>query len=241
MYEVGRAGGFVSERAWRRHGRGVLLAAVTVALGAASAGGIALAALAVSPAQRALGALLAVAAGTGCAVASRWSARTLRPAGRAAAGTRPGRRARAAIRRTAAGAAAYGVALGDRDGDCGAVVVTRWQGTAAVEVRPGDGRVTADGDAIRVGRRVLDGDPARRAADRARWLADRLDGADVLAVVCVPGMTNRPFTASGVLVCGARDVRRVLRTAPRVFGSPDEARRAMERLWQEPAATTEPR
>ncbi|MBO2455986.1 hypothetical protein [Actinomadura violacea] len=210
---------------------------MTLALGAASAGGVALAALAVPPVQRALGALLAVAAGAGCAVASRWSARTLRPAGRAAVLARPERRARATIRRTASGAAAYGVALGDRDGDCGAVVATRWQGAAAVEVRPGDGRVTADGDAIRVGMRVLDGDPARQAAERARWLAHRLDGADVLAVVCVPGMTNRPFTASGVLVCGARDVRRVLRSAPRVFGSPDEARQAMERLWKESAAT----
>ncbi|WP_173097339.1 NERD domain-containing protein, partial [Actinomadura verrucosospora] len=188
------------------------------------------------PAPRVLAAVLAVAAGAGCAFACRRSARALRAAGRAAIGARSEREVRAAIRRTDSVAAGYGIVLGGRGGDCDAVVFTQWHGAAAIEVKTGHGTVTVDGDTMRVGRRVLHGNPARQAANGARWLARRLGGADVLAVVCVPGMTNPPFTASGVTVCGARDVGRVLKAAPRVFESADQAKAAMERLWRESAA-----
>ncbi|GAA1832441.1 hypothetical protein GCM10009735_80080 [Actinomadura chokoriensis] len=195
-----------------------------------------LAALVGSPVPRALAVVLAAAALVGCVFAWRRSARTLRSAGRAAVGARSEREVRAAIRRTASIAAGYGIVLGGRNGDCDAVVFTRGQGAAAIEVKTGHGEVTVDGAAMRVGRRVLHGSPTRQAANQARWLARRLGRSDVLAVVCVPGMTNRPFTSSGVLVCGAPDLGRVLAAAPRVFGSADEARRAMERLWRDSAA-----
>jgi hypothetical protein len=58
----------------------------------------------------------------------------------------------------------------------------------------------------------------------------------VLAVVCVPGMSNRPFsTEQGVWVCAKGDLRDVLRRAPRVFGSAAEAEQTMKRLWEKNA------
>ncbi|GAA4337564.1 hypothetical protein GCM10023178_50740 [Actinomadura luteofluorescens] len=99
-------------------------------------------------------------------------------------------------------------------------------------MKTGHGRVSAEGGTMRVGKRVLHGDPARQAANQARRLSRKLGGRTVLAVVCVPGMRNRPFsTPAGVWVCSARDLQAVLDRAPRVFGAAEEARETMRSLW----------
>lgn len=232
MYEVGKAGAFVTGQAWRWRGRGTLFAAGAAALAAMAVAGIAGIAFADSPALRALGALLSVAGALGCAVMWRQSARSLRRAGRSAIGARSEREIRTVIRRTGSVAAAYGLVLGGRGGDCDAVVFTRNYGAAAIEVKTGHGEVTFRGNTMSVGRRTLPKNPARQAANQALWLSRKLRHKNVLAIVCVPGMTNRPFTvAGGVMVCGAKDLGAVLARAPRVFGSADEARETMERLW----------
>lgn len=230
MYEVGRAGGHVSGQAWRHRRRGALLASAAVVLGAAGTGGLVLALVVGAPIVRALAAALAAVAGAGCVLLMRRSKRTFRLARRAAIGARSEREVRDAVRRTASIAAGYGIVLGGRGGDCDVVVFTRGRGAAAIEVKTGHGEVTVTGDAMRAGRRTLHGNPVRQAANQARWLSRRLRRQGVLAVVCVPGMTNRPFAVDGVQVCGVRGLGEILASAPGVFGSADEAKAAMARL-----------
>lgn len=233
MYEVGRAGGFVSRQKWRRLGVGTLYA-VTAAVLAVSAGGSFVAAAYTGvPPLRAVAALAGVAAAAGCWYAWTRSRRVLAKAGQAAVGARSEREARAAIRHTGSIAAAYGLVLGGRGGDCDAVVFTGGYGAAVVEVKTGHGEVAVEGDRMRVGRRVLQKSPTGQAAGQARRLSRALGGKPVLAVVCVPGMMNRPFsTPSGVWVCAAHDLKTVLDRAPRIFGSTGEVRETMKGLWR---------
>ncbi|MEV0405845.1 NERD domain-containing protein [Actinoallomurus sp. NPDC050550] len=232
MYEVGRAGGFVSRQMWRRRGEGTLYGAAAVALALVAVGAlVGVAYTGVAP-LRALAAVVAAAAAGGCWYTWTRSRRVLRQAGKAAIGARSERDVRAVIRRTGSIAAAYGIMLGARGGDCDAVVFTAGRGAAAVEVKTGHGEVAVDGDTMRVGRRVLPKNPTGQAAFQARRLSDALGRKPVLAVVCVPGMTNRPFaTAKGVWVCSADDLKTVLDRAPRIFDSPAEAQETMKRLW----------
>jgi hypothetical protein len=233
MYEVGRAGAFVSGQKWRRRATGTLYAAAAVVLAVTAACAFVGMVYTSVPPLRALAAVAGAAAAAGCWYMWIRSMRVLRQAGRAAIGARSEREVRAAIRRTGSIAAAYELVLGDRGGDCDVVVFTRGYGAAAIEVKTGHGEVTVDDDTMRVGRRVLEKSPTRQAANQARQLSRRLGRKAVLAVVCVPGMTNRPFTtAAGVWVCAAGDLTAVLDHAPRVFGSAAEAHETMKRLWR---------
>ncbi|NDU77721.1 hypothetical protein GWI34_34690 [Actinomadura sp. DSM 109109] len=232
MYEVGRAGDFVSRQMWRQRTRGWLYAAGAVLLALTAAGALLGAVLLDAIVLRVLAVLAVVAAAAGCGYAWLRAREALGRARRSAVGARSEREVRAAVRRTQSVAAAYGLVLGSRGGDCDTVVFTRGGGAAAIEVKTGHGEVSADGGTMRVGRRVMHGDPVRQAANQARRLSRKLGGRTVLAVVCVPGMRNRPFTAaSGVWVCSAKDLRTVLDRAPRVFGAAEEARETMRKLW----------
>jgi hypothetical protein len=233
MYEVGRAGAFVTGQTWRWRGRGTLLGAGSAASGAVAVAGIACIAFTGSPVLRALGAVLTVGGMPGCALMWRRSAQAMRRAGRSAIGARSEREIQTAIRRTGSVAAAYGLVLDGRGGDCDAVVFTGGCGAAAIEVKTGHGEVTLRGETMWVGRRALPKNPTRQAAHQAQRLSRKLRNRNVQAVVYVPGMTNRPFTApGGVIVCGAKDLGAVLARAPRVFGSAAEAKETMKRLWR---------
>jgi hypothetical protein len=233
MYECGRAGAFVSGQKWRRRGLATLNAAVAAALAVVAVGGFATVASSRILILRALCAVAAIGATLGCVHGVVRARRALRRAAQAAVGARSERQVQAAVRRTGAVAAAYGLTLGGRGGDCDAVVFTGGCGAVAVEVKTGHGEVTVAGEEMRVGRRTLANSPVRQAMVQSRRLSRHLDRRAVLAVVCVPGMTNRPFTTSdGVWVCGVRDLAAVLARAPRVFASGDEARQAMRRLWK---------
>lgn len=237
MYEVGRAGAFVSEQKWRRRAGGALHAAAAVLSAVIAVGCLVIMALADMPVLRALAAATGAFALAGCLYGWTRSRQGLRRAGQAAVGARSEREVRAAVRRTRSFAAAYGLVLGARGGDCDVVVFTGGGGAAAIEVKTGHGVVTVVGDTMRVGQRELQKSPARQAANQARLLSRKLDRKAVLAVVCVPGMTNRPFTTSkGVWVCSAGDLAMVLDHAPRVFDSAVEARGTMDGLWH--AGTT---
>ncbi|MCO6009152.1 NERD domain-containing protein [Actinoallomurus purpureus] len=232
MYEVGRAGGYVSQQMWRRRATGILYGAAAAVLAVVALGSlVGVVYTGVAP-LRALAAVVGVAAAGGSWYAWARSRRTLRQAGQAAIGARSEREVRAVIRRTGSIAVAYGIKLGDRGGDCDAVVFTEGCGAAAVEVKTGHGEVTVDGDTMRVGRRVLPKNPTGQAVHQARRLSRALGRKPVLAIVCVPGMTNRAFaTATGVWVCSADDLKTVLDRVPRVFGSTAEAQETMKRLW----------
>jgi hypothetical protein len=232
MYEVGRAGGFVSQQKWRRQAAGTLYAVAAVVLAVAAGGSFAGVAYTGLPPVRALAAVAGVTAAAGCCYVWTRSRRVLRQATQAAIGARSEREVRTAIRRTGSIAAAYGIVLGDRTGDCDVIVFTGGCGAAAIEVKTGHGEVIVEDDTMRVGRRVLRKSPAGQAAGQARRLSRALGRKPVLAVVCVPGMTNRPFTtAAGVWVCAANHLELVLDRAPRVFGSAREAQETMKRLW----------
>jgi len=232
MYEVGRAGSYVSGQRWRRLGTGALYTAGAVAGGAACLGGVAGAVLTSTPPLRVGAVVLAL----GSAGLTAWLVRQARAAftraRQAAIGATSEREVRRAVRRTASIAAAYGLMLGDRGGDCDVVVFTRTGGAAAIEVKTGHGAVWVERGALMVGRRALRKNPAGQAAHQARRLSGRLNRRAVLAVVCIPGMTNRPFTTdNGVWVCGAGDLTQVLDRAPKVFTSIADAEDTMRRLW----------
>ena len=234
MYEVGRAGGFVSQQMWRRRGAGTLYAGAALLLAVATAGLCAGAVFSGARPVQVTAAVAGTAAAVGCLFVWTRARRYMIQARRAAIGARSERQVRAAVRRTGAVAAAYGLVLGGRGGDCDAVVFTRGGGAAAIEVKTGHGPVVVDGGTMRVGNRTLHGDPVRQAENQARRLSRKLRGGTVQAVVCVPGMTNRPFTTqTGVWVCSADDLKGVLDRAPRVFGSPADAEATMRRLWNE--------
>lgn len=230
MYETGRAGAYVSGQMWRYRARHALYALATATLAAAALGGCTLVLTADTPALRVICAL----AGTTAAVATRvtWvrSAHARRRATRSAIGARSEREARAAVRRTGAVAAGYGLTLGNGRADCDIVVFTREGGAAAIEVKTGHGEVRVSGDTMRVGHRTLAKSPTSQAAHQSRLLARALNHKKTLAVVYVPGMTNPPFTTSGVWVCGGPHLRDILSKAPRIFPTPTEARATMHRL-----------
>ncbi|GAA4613502.1 hypothetical protein GCM10023195_58440 [Actinoallomurus liliacearum] len=234
MYEVGDAGGYVSRQKWKRRGEGTLYGAAAVVLALVTVGSLIGAVYTGVAPLRALAVVVAVAAAGGCWYTWASSRRVLRQAGKAAIGARSEREVRTVIRRTGSIAAGYSIKLADRGGDCDAVVFTATGGAAAVEVKTGHGEVFVEGDTMRVGRRVLPKNPTGQAAFQARRLSRALGRKPVLAVVCVPGMMNRPFaTPKGVWVCSADDLKTVLDRAPRVFDSPAEAQQTMKRLWHE--------
>ncbi|MEO3826343.1 nuclease-related domain-containing protein [Actinomadura sp. B10D3] len=231
MYEIGWPGGYVTKQKRLRLQEGALYGAGTAALAAVSLCSLVSTVTVADPALlRGLTAVTAAGTAAGCRFTWTRTARALRQARRYAIGARSELEVRKAVRRTASIAAAYELMLGGRGGDCDVVVFTRDCGAAAVEVKTGHGKVEVEDGAMRVGRRVLHGSPVRQAANQARKVSRRLGRKAVLAVVCVPGMTNRPFVVAGVWVCGTKDLGPVLAQAPRVFASAAEAERTMERL-----------
>ncbi len=232
MYEVGRAGSYVSGQRWRRTGTGALYAAFSALAGALAIACLALAVFTATPALR-VGALIVALLAVGLA-AWLWtrSRDAFTRARQAAVGATSEREVRRAVRRTGSVAAAYGLMLGDRGGDCDVVVFTRTGGAAAIEVKTGHGRVHLDRGTLTVGRRPLKKNPIGQAEHQARRLSRRLNRRAVLAVVCIPGMTNRPFTSdSGVWICSTTDLPQVLDRAPSVFTSAADAEDTMRHLW----------
>jgi hypothetical protein len=237
MYEVGSPGEWVIGQKWKRRATGTLRAAGAVLLGVTAAASFLAVALAGVPVWRALAAVAGAVSAAGCWYLWARARDALKQAGQASVGVRSEREVRSVLRGTrSVVAAAYGLKLGERAGDCDVVVFTRDGGAVAIEVKTGHGVVTLEDGTMRVGSRRLQKSPTRQAGDQARRLSRMLGRKTVLAVVCVPGMSNRPFsTEQGVWVCAKGDLRDVLRRAPRVFGSAAEAEQTMKRLWEKNA------
>ena len=91
-------------------------------------------------------------------------------------------------------------------------------GAAVVETKAGNGKVTYEGGVFKVGRKTLHRNAVSQARNQARVLGE-LTGVWVTAIVCVPGMTNETFIAEGVIVCGAYELPKAIRSLPPVIDS----------------------
>lgn len=82
-----------------------------------------------------------------------------------------------------------------------------------VETKAGGGFVRPQGRSLLTGKggRRIPGDPIAQVQRQARGLAARTQ-MGVWAVVCVPWMTNPPFTVEDVVVCGVKDLPKLVTT-----------------------------
>ena len=153
--------------------------------------------------------------------------------GRLSAGITAERQVARVLRRMRPGLLAHGVVFDGAGGDADHVVVGPY--LAVVETKYGNGPWVRSGNSVRVGRNRLRRDPCRQAAGQAAALRRTVGktgntrGVWVDAVVCVPGLTDRPFQDAGAWVCSARDLRGVLDSLPRRL-TPAETRNMVEVL-----------
>lgn len=104
---------------------------------------------------------------------------------------------------------AYGLKPTARGGDIDVSLITRAGVILAVEVKTGFGKVSLAGDSVRAGRRVIPGSPLNQAERNAGKLARAmgLSEADVIPVVCIPGMENAGFWVNRrTLVCSPKQL-----------------------------------
>jgi hypothetical protein len=114
------------------------------------------------------------------------------------------------LRGTSFDLVAYGALVGS--GDCDVIVAGPQ--LAVVEVKHGRGVVRVESGRLRDDRKRFSRDPVRQATSQASAVG-KLAGAFADAVVCVTGMTNRPFLCGNTIVCSAADLPGVLATLPR--------------------------
>lgn len=148
-------------------------------------------------------------------------------------GVRSEKQVQSVIRRTKHVAAVYGAKLGPRQGDCDLVLVDEGLSVGAVEIKTGAGKVKVYGNQVRAGRKTIGGDPIGQTLKTARRVDDALN-IESLPVLCIPGMTNRPFiTEQGVVVCSAKQLIPVLgRNGQPQFRMRQEAEDACTKLWR---------
>jgi hypothetical protein len=108
-----------------------------------------------------------------------------------------------------------------------------------VETKTGSGNLSVEGDGrLRVGRRVIPGDPLAQVGRQARAL-ERLCGNSVTAVVCIPDAKGQARQVRGVWVCNLSQLGGVIVAAPRVMAqgrAVDLARELHRRSVAEQAA-----
>lgn len=142
---------------------------------------------------------------------------TFQRAGQARVGVVSERKVVAELTRTGVRAVICGARPGGVGGDVD--IVALGPGAAAIEVKTGYGKVTYSRGALWVGNRRVMGDPIGQAARGAGRIGRALGGQVwVDALVCVPGMSNKPFSVRNgqtvVWVCGLGDLGYVLSRLP---------------------------
>jgi len=97
-----------------------------------------------------------------------------------------------------------------------------------VETKTGRGAVSFHAGQMRVGRRLVPGDPLAQARRQAAAL-HRLTGVACDAVVCVPDTSSEPAVHRGVTVCSLADLAGVIEALPSRMSS-EQASAAYEHL-----------
>lgn len=234
--EYGRPAEWAAQQKWKRRGNALknyALAALALIVVAALAY-LALTWELGSVKVRVAIALIGAAVGGAYIFQRVTTARTaLKWATRARIGVDSERLVRRAIRRQPHVAAVYGAVLGPRQGDCDLILVDPSLVVAAVEIKTGNGNVSVTDHTVRAGRKTLPRDPIGQTLKAARRLSESL-GKPVLPVLCIPGMSNRPFvTEQGILVCSAKSALRAMgQCGTPAFASRDEVAPALNSLWQ---------
>jgi len=98
---------------------------------------------------------------------------------------------------------------------------------AVIETKHGRGNVSVRSDGLRVGQKLLPRDPITQVLSQADVLGSVI-GRRPSPVVCVSGMTGKPFQARGVWVTSPRDLPKTLKSLPYVFDSTEAGRLAMK-------------
>jgi len=98
---------------------------------------------------------------------------------------------------------------------------------AVIETKHGRGNVTLRSDGMRVGQKLLPRDPIAQVLAQADVL-ESIIGRRPSPVVCVSGMTGKPFQARSVWVTSPRDLPKTLKSLPNVFGSNEANRLAVD-------------
>lgn len=234
--EFGKPAEWAAQQKWKRRGKAVKnygIAAVVIIAVVASAG-LALYLDEVSVGVR-IAAIGVVAAIGGFFAYAKFSTgqEAWKRSEHARIGVDSERQVRKVVRRQGPVAAIYGAKMGPRQGDCDLILVGTSLAMAAVEIKTGVGKVSVDGNTVRAGRKTMPRDPlgqCLKTADRVEKAA----GVPAMPVLCVPGMTNKPFfTDRGALVCSAKHLIPALNQyGPQSFGSRAEAEDACTQLWR---------
>lgn len=234
--EYGKPAEWAAQQKWKRRGKAAknygTASVVVVAILAVA--GLAMFLDEVDPVLR-IGAVLLVAVAGGAFAYMKFAAgkEAWTRSEHARIGVDSERRVRKIVRKSSPVAAVYGAKLGPRQGDCDLVLVDNTLALAAVEIKTGNGKVTVTGNTVRAGRKSMPRDPL----GQCRTAAERVQKAlkvTTLPVLCVPGMTNKPFFSdSGVLICSARHLVPALgHFGSPSFATPEEAEGACTNLWR---------
>lgn len=233
--EFGKPAEWAAKQKWKRRGEAAksyaLIAFIVLAVAA-----VTLAALFTDllPPVAEIIIVLAVALAGGAFVVlnHKTAAANMKKASQADVGVKSERAIRRVVRRNRPLAALYGAVLGKRQGDVDLIVIDRGLRLASVEIKTGFGHVKVDGNQVRAGRRVMPRDPLGQCQKAARRVTDAM-GAYATPVLCIPGMTNKPFMHDDILVTNGKDLFRALSVlAAASFETPDEAEAAAKGVWR---------
>lgn len=125
-----------------------------------------------------------------------------------------------------------GVHPGGFKGDCDHIVIGPY--LTVVETKTGTGRVSSShAGFMYVNRRQIPRDPIGQSLRQAAQV-EKVSGVECDAIVCVPGMTNKPFTVTRngkpVVICGKKNLASCIRRLPHRVPSRSEARSVRAKL-----------
>lgn len=142
------------------------------------------------------------------------------------------RQVRRVVRKHPHVAAVYGAKMGARQGDVDLILVDNKLSLAAIEIKTGSGQVSVNDRTVRAGRKTMPRDPLGQCMKAANRL-EQAAGVPTTPVLCIPGMTNKPFTTNeGVLVCSAKHlIPAIEHYGDRAFSVRQEAEDACSGIW----------
>lgn len=240
MREYGKPASWAAKQKWSRRGKATRDWALIVLLVLAAAGLIyVLATQDMFGTNVVLVTCVVVALAAGACIYKLYvdAKKDWKKAGQARIGVTSEKKVRRVVRRNQPPIAVYGMTFGPRGGDCDLIVVTRNLGLAAIEIKTGFGKVVEYGNQIRAGRRIIPGDPLGQASRNSDKLQKALNYTTSYPIVCIPGMTTKPFRKNGVIVCASKDLFSVIDQLPPSFDDLGSAEHHFARMWEKHLAT----